>query len=147
VCYRTRRACNILSCVGGYYLYTSGGNTTEARRKAEHDARYAREKTLDGAERVGDKIDNAYDDVSKKLESKYKDAKGEFKKEYGKEKDQIGKQVEVQPTPIPPCMSEVSLCSVDYRDGLINLMARLKSWLISPRKVYRIGGSRLRETV
>jgi hypothetical protein len=95
MCCCFRCFCNGLTCVGGYYLYTSGGNTTEARRKAEHDARYARERTLDGAERVGDKIDNAYDDVTKKLESKYKDAKGEFKKEYGKEKDQIGKQVEV----------------------------------------------------
>jgi hypothetical protein len=84
---------------GGYYLYTSGGNTADARRRAEHDARYAREKTLDGAERVGDKFDKTYDDVKREVEARYKDSKAEFKKEYGKEKDQIGKQVEV-PFPI-----------------------------------------------
>jgi hypothetical protein len=80
-------------------LYTSGGNTADARKRAEHDARVARDKTLDGAERVGDKIDAAYDRTKAGIESRYKDAKGEFKKEYGKEKQEIGKQVEVPLTP------------------------------------------------
>jgi len=84
--------------IGGYYLYTSGGNTADARRRAETDARTARETTLDGAERVGDKIDRTYDDVKSQVESRYKSTKADIENEYGKEKKEIGKQVEV---PIP----------------------------------------------
>jgi hypothetical protein len=89
-------------CLGGYYLYTSGGNTNEARRRAETDARVAREKTLDGAERVGDKIDRAYDDVKSSVESRYKSTKADLQSELNKDKKEIGKQVEVSQPPNPP---------------------------------------------
>lgn len=86
------------SFIGGYYLYTSGGNTADARRRAEKDARYAREKTLDGAERVGDKIDSAFDDAKNTMESRFKKSKAEVEREWNKEKKELGKQVEVSPT-------------------------------------------------
>ena len=82
---------------GGYYLYTSGGNTADARKRAETDARRARETTLDGAQRVGDKIDRAYDDVKSQVESSYKTTKADVEKE----KKEIGKKVEVR-TPQSP---------------------------------------------
>lgn len=77
--------------IGGYYLYTAGGNTGDARRKAQTDAR----KSLDGVERVGDKIDRAYYDVKSQAESSYNNTKSDIEKGYEKEKTEIGKQVEV----------------------------------------------------
>jgi hypothetical protein len=82
-------------CQGGYYLYTSGGNAGDARRRAETDARAVREKSLDGAERVGDKIDRAYDDAKSSVEKRYKSTKAELQSEYNKDKKELGKQVEV----------------------------------------------------
>jgi len=93
--------------IGGYYLYTAGGNTADAQRRAQTDARRAHETTLDGAERVGDKIDRAYDDVKSQVESRYKNTKSDIEKEYGKEKKEIGKQVEV-PIPTNPQSLETS---------------------------------------
>lgn len=96
----------MLNRTGGYYLYTSGGNAPAARRKAEADARVVREKTLDGAERIGDKIDRAYDDAKDKIEKGYKSSKAEIEREITKERKEIGKQVEVcppeQPSPSAP---------------------------------------------
>ena len=85
----------LIPCAVGYYLYTSGGDATKARTKAEHDARVAREKTLDGAERIGDKIDKAYDDTKREIENRYKSAKSTVETEYNKDKQEIGKKVEV----------------------------------------------------
>ena len=82
-------------CQGGYYLYTSGGNAGDARRRAETDARAVREKSLDGTERVGDKIDRAYDDAKSSVEKRYKSTKAELQSEYNKDKKELGKQVEV----------------------------------------------------
>ena len=84
--------------IGGYYLYTAGGNTADARSRAVTDARAARETTLDGAERAGDKIDRAYDDVKSQVESRYKSTKADIEKE----KQEIGKQVEVHTLHPPP---------------------------------------------
>jgi hypothetical protein len=101
--------------VGGYYLYTSGGSTSEARRKAEIDARRARESSLDAAEKVGDKIDRAYDDAKATLESKYKKGRSEVERELEREKKEIGKQVEVNPpssskdAPPPPPTTPMTL--------------------------------------
>lgn len=83
--------------IGGYYLYAAGGNTTDARSRAVTDARTVRETTLDGVERVGDKIDRAYDDAKSQVESRYKNTKADIEKE----KKEIGKQVEVR-TPQSP---------------------------------------------
>jgi len=88
--------------IGGYYLYTSGGDANAAKRKFETDARNARERSLDGAERVGDKIDRAYDEAKEKIEKGYKSSKAEVEKEWNKEKQEIGKQVEVCPPDSPP---------------------------------------------
>jgi hypothetical protein len=67
----------------------------DARRKAQTDARKSLETTLDGVERVGDKIDRAYYDVKSQAESSYNNTKSDIEKEYEKEKTEIGKQVEV----------------------------------------------------
>jgi hypothetical protein len=91
----------MLIWTGAYYLYTSGGDTAEARRKAESDARAIREKTLDSMERAGDKIDRTYDDVKNQAESRYKSAKADLQKEYNKDKNEIAKKVEVI-SPITP---------------------------------------------
>ena len=97
--------------IGGYYLYTAGGNTADARSRAITDARTARETALDGAERVGDKIDRAYDDAKSRVESRYKNTKADIEKEYGKEKKEIGKQVEVRtPQPSQQKKDSVNTC-------------------------------------
>jgi len=96
-------------CIAGYYLYTSGGNPAQARNKAEHDARVAREKTLDGVERIGDKIDKAYDDTKREIENRYTSAKSTVEKEYQKDKQEAGKKIEVPNSPPPFLFSLSSL--------------------------------------
>jgi len=85
-----------VAAIGAYYLYGSNGDVKSAVKRAEADAKLAKAKGADGAERIGGKIDKSFDDISAASREKYGEARREIDKELGKvdvRRQEAGKKV------------------------------------------------------